>query len=362
LPPGSRRRETWMGRGERASRNATRPREGGSDAGMRAIAQTRHARAGPAAQTVRGAPRQNAGCEGFARRSGRQAGEPAVLPARRAPGSPPTVSQRCVCYLTPWTPTISIVDAENADERSYGLIHKCSEISMLNYLKTYIKARPRFYDFINHWRPISGDLPRWLDSFSRRNLGPVKFIQVGANDGLRWDPLRRFILRDDWEGVFVEPIPPVYDLLRKNYAYLKRQKLYFENTAISNQSGEIEFWSYSRNFLRTLDIEKQLYYLRKSSLSREVVKKSLADFSDIEDKIHCYKVPSTQVARIIDKYFQVDLVFIDAEGFDDDLHSAHLEGSSGGFRDCVSAVSRLCYAIRSGWLSPLRAPLGSAFP
>jgi len=35
-------------------------------------------------------------------------------------------------------------------------------------------------------------------------------IQVGANDGITHDPIHKFIKRDQWRGVFLEPQPDIY--------------------------------------------------------------------------------------------------------------------------------------------------------
>ncbi len=192
----------------------------------------------------------------------------------------------------------------------------------LRMLKNFIKTKPPIYDYLNSMRPVRGDVAVWLDRFSKVNSRKIKFIQVGANDGLRWDPLRRFILRGRWAGVLIEPILPVYELLKANYFYATQCKLHFENCVISTNLDCVDFWTYSDSFLQSLDIEDRLYYLRKSSLDKKAVEISLIDFSKPHDKMVCYKVPSLPLSAIIEKYFFdhiVDLIFIDAEGHDDEV-------------------------------------------
>lgn len=60
---------------------------------------------------------------------------------------------------------------------------------MLSFLNDFIKTKPRIYDYLNAMRPIKDDVSVWLDDFSKSNNKMLNFIQVGANDGLRWDPL-----------------------------------------------------------------------------------------------------------------------------------------------------------------------------
>jgi FkbM family methyltransferase len=66
------------------------------------------------------------------------------------------------------------------------------------------------------------------------------FVQVGANDGVTDDDIRPYILRHNWRGVLVEPLPDVFERLKKNYAGVER--LEFANCAITEKLGQIEFW------------------------------------------------------------------------------------------------------------------------
>lgn len=194
--------------------------------------------------------------------------------------------------------------------------------SMLKIIKDYIKKKPRLYDFLNSIRAIEDELELWIDEYSKSKNKPINFIQVGASDGLRWDPIRRFVIRDKWKGVLIEPINPVYEMLRSNYSYVNNNDLIFENCAISTNEGTIKFWSYSDEFLKSLSIEERLFYLRKSSLDKTLVEKSLSKIECHEDCIEWYEATSLPLENIIDRYFfgkVIDLIFIDAEGFDDQV-------------------------------------------
>ena len=191
---------------------------------------------------------------------------------------------------------------------------------MLKPIKDFIKTKPRLYDYINLTRAIDDELELWIDNYSRSKNRPINFIQVGASDGLRWDPIRRFIIRDKWKGVLIEPLKPVYEILRSNYSYVKNDDLIFENCAISPDKGSVEFWSYSTQFLKFLSIEDRLYYLRKSSLDKTYVEKSLSEIENREECITCYETTSLPLKKIIERYFPdnvIDLIIIDAEGRDD---------------------------------------------
>jgi len=176
---------------------------------------------------------------------------------------------------------------------------------------------------LNSRRPVVDDVEVWLDNFSKQNNGQVNFIQIGASDGLRWDPFRRFIIDNKWSGVFVEPLPNVFDILVSNYAYVKNQNLRFVNAAISIDDSEyIDIWSYSEDFCNSLPLEERLCYLRKSSLDKRHVELSLAGLEEIASIIKCYRVECISINSLIKEYTadnQVDLILIDAEGFDDKI-------------------------------------------
>lgn len=193
---------------------------------------------------------------------------------------------------------------------------------MLAHIKNFIKTKPVIYDILNAMRPIKDDTAVWLDEFSKSNNRKVNFIQVGASDGLRWDPLRRFILRDNWSGVLVEPLSAVYDMLKYNYSYVKKRNLIFLNYAISSSGGFVDFWSCSSSFLNSLKLEDRLYYLRKSSLDKSQMERCVCGINWVGQKIECKSTPCITLCSVIEKYFfnnSVDLVFIDAEGRDDEV-------------------------------------------
>ncbi len=48
-------------------------------------------------------------------------------------------------------------------------------------------------------------------------LRGLRFIQVGANDGQRYDPLSAFIGRHAWQGVMLEPMPAYFAALQRRY-------------------------------------------------------------------------------------------------------------------------------------------------
>ena len=153
-----------------------------------------------------------------------------------------------------------------------------------------------------------------LDEFSQSRGRRVSFIQIGASDGLRNDPIREFIVRDSWTGVLIEPLPGVFRLLKENYAWLRgRRRLAFENVAISSSESSLSFYTVADDILATLPLEAQLDLLRKSSCHKAHVERFVEDPSCVVR----VTVPCTSLASIVERHFgkdPIDLLFIDAEG------------------------------------------------
>ena len=56
-------------------------------------------------------------------------------------------------------------------------------------------------------------------------------IQIGANDGLRFDSINKYIKQYKTKSILVEPIKEYFNQLKKNY--INHENIFFENLAIS---------------------------------------------------------------------------------------------------------------------------------
>ena len=81
--------------------------------------------------------------------------------------------------------------------------------------------------------------PRILGAFADAYPRAV-FVEIGANDGVRTDHLRPFILSCPWRGVMVEPVPWLYERLRENYK--TQLGVAFENAAIAGVDAPVPFY------------------------------------------------------------------------------------------------------------------------
>lgn len=186
--------------------------------------------------------------------------------------------------------------------------------------KDFTRTRPRLYDTLKSMKRrlrAQHDDPafQFFDTYSKLRGKRLNFVQIGANDGLRNDPFREFIVRDRWQGILVEPLPTVFTMLKRNYAHLA-DHLVFVNAAITQADGDnLTFYSFDEAFLKTLTLEKRLDYLRKASFNREHVEHyvSAAERWGIKETT----VRGITLQGLIAEYgggMDVDLLAIDAEG------------------------------------------------
>ncbi len=149
------------------------------------------------------------------------------------------------------------------------------------------------------------------------------FVQIGANDGVSFDPIHKHIVENKWKGVLVEPLPDLMERLKENYADM--DGLFFEMSAITDDPllssitrikpdaiarGELPDWAQGvssltphKNVISKANggaaIDDNLFEVIKKYTITENIK--TISFSDLLEK---YKIE------------KIDLLQIDAEGYD----------------------------------------------
>jgi FkbM family methyltransferase len=148
-----------------------------------------------------------------------------------------------------------------------------------------------------------------------RSGHPVFVVQVGANDGKAFDPLRESIVAHELPGLLVEPLPDLFDELRRNYAGMPG--LIFENVAIGSEEGR-------RPFFRVRPgCEGPEMWQGLGSFDRGHLERAGVPASEIETCLVDVVPMGTLLARhgIVD----ITLLQVDTEGFDDHVVRATLE-------------------------------------
>ncbi|MEM9219735.1 MAG: FkbM family methyltransferase [Cyanobacteria bacterium P01_F01_bin.150] len=145
------------------------------------------------------------------------------------------------------------------------------------------------------------------------------FLQVGSNDGLQGDPLRNFILKNKrWQGIFVEPVPFIFERLKKNYR--NSERFIFENVAISDTKGTFSFYHISEKAKQEWGGELPIWYDQMGSFDKEHLLKHFVtdEFRPLRSYVVERKVETTTVHDLLERngMSRLDLLHIDTEGFD----------------------------------------------
>ena len=144
----------------------------------------------------------------------------------------------------------------------------------------------------------------------------VIFIQIGSNEGvMRSDPLCSLILKNRWKGVLIEPVPRIFEKLKKNYE--GHPQLHFENVAISDTRKTCDFYVIDETFKPHLKNKAgELWGDRVSSLEKKHLFKLKEGLT--EEKVNTIQVQCVTLQDIVDKYEldHVDVLHMDTEGHD----------------------------------------------
>lgn len=165
-----------------------------------------------------------------------------------------------------------------------------------------------------------------FESFLTRHLavhGQVRYIQIGANDGILNDPMFGFLKRnsENISGYLLEPIPSVYNSLVSNYE--KFQGIKFFNYAIHETNSSMQLYKVKQEY------EKLLPNFTKGIASFDPehwIKTRLVPDSSYIEAINVACISLSKFLEIND-IKSVDLLIVDTEGYDFDILSSLLATS-----------------------------------
>jgi FkbM family methyltransferase len=159
--------------------------------------------------------------------------------------------------------------------------------------------------------------PRLISAFADA-YPEAFFIEIGSNDGEQHDHLRPFILSRPWSGIMVEPVPYVFERLRRNYEGIERVTL--ENVAIADRDGRLPFYHLAKSADREAEGLPR-WYDGIGSFSREGVLRHAEEIPDIERRLVETQVPCLSFESLCRRHDveRLDLLVIDAEGYDWEL-------------------------------------------
>lgn len=136
-------------------------------------------------------------------------------------------------------------------------------------------------------------------------------VQIGSNDGKRFDILNKFIKKYSPTSILVEPIKKDFDDLKKNYS--NQKNISFENSAISVNN--------KFNTLFKVKDEKLKFYSEHvkgitSFNEKHLLKHGISKFHIEEVEVNSLSIFDLQKKYSIN---HLDLLMIDAEGYDGDI-------------------------------------------
>ena len=145
-------------------------------------------------------------------------------------------------------------------------------------------------------------------------------IQIGANDGKRFDNLNKFIKKYLPKAILVEPIIENYNDLKSNYE--GQDNVFFENSAIS-VNNEI-------NFLFKVKEDKLKFYGDHIKGISSFDKSHLLKHGVSKSHIKKENVNTISFKELIEKYSvtELNLLMVDAEGYDGNIIIDFLSNSS----------------------------------
>ncbi|WP_234571622.1 FkbM family methyltransferase [Rhodohalobacter sp. 614A] len=148
---------------------------------------------------------------------------------------------------------------------------------------------------------------------------PIRIIQIGANDGLRSDPVRELIIDFKCKALLIEADPVCYEILKENYSYLKEKDIIFLNVAVvPNKEDNIGFYSLSEEFRSKLKKSEQVKMARKASTDKSLFIDYLneVNIENPENAVVQQEVETKKLDDLFDVYFEPNVLVIDTEGLD----------------------------------------------
>lgn len=174
--------------------------------------------------------------------------------------------------------------------------------------------------------PIIGPAARWINSRITQNwkIDPshwiahltdpqnAQIVQIGSNDGKTGDPLFQLFQRfPAWRALFVEPVPFLFERLKKNYPDTERFR--FENTLINN-GEKISFYWLDESAKEAID-DLPDWYDQLGSFNRSHITKHLPR---CETYIKETEIAGLTLSELFNKHQikKLSVLHIDTEGAD----------------------------------------------
>jgi FkbM family methyltransferase len=181
-----------------------------------------------------------------------------------------------------------------------------------------LRRYPWLFDRLNqigrrlgHQSPLYAELSRVLPSGQA-----FTFLQIGANDGISYDPFREFMIRPEAHGIAVEPVPEYHRKVGQNYRFYPR--VLTENCAVGYPAATLPFFAYTDSYLEQRDFEEL------AGLAGFDQSKLVGSLLPGENPAACIRelaIPVRTVEQVLDRhgFASVDCLFMDCEGHEENI-------------------------------------------
>ena len=156
---------------------------------------------------------------------------------------------------------------------------------------------------------IAGDLEPLEQLFYKHLLDDFFFIQIGANNGQRYDPIHHLIVRekDKVKGIAIEPVQEYFDELKITYKDFPLIKLI--RKAIHNSESEAIIYKLNPELADMEEKFKGMPSFDKNNLTKDGV----AEQDIVTENVQCISFMNLIESE---KITTLHLLQIDAEGYD----------------------------------------------
>ena len=160
---------------------------------------------------------------------------------------------------------------------------------------------------------------RLLDARRRTEGRGVFFVQIGAMDGVSFDPIHPLVTELGWSGLLVEPLPDHFERLKSNSSGV--EALRFENCAVADHTGTVDLHRIPPEVVERGELPDWANGVSSLFNDRNVLggrKASPEDWAVIQREriaqpVACMTLPDLLERHAID---HIDLLQIDTEGAD----------------------------------------------
>lgn len=163
----------------------------------------------------------------------------------------------------------------------------------------------------------------YLEEFTKNNNREFFVLQIGANDGFDNDPIHKFIMKYDWNGVLVEPQPKVFNnYLRKTYSRFPKIELL--NAALGPDLTQNKLYCVSfsdhrwATGLSRFNKDSFVALIENGYIASQAKQQGVDLPDSVDDYITEMQVDVVNFDYIFREYdiTNVDFLQIDAEGYD----------------------------------------------